>query len=352
MRRALLLLAAALQVSCHREPPTASPRLQELRQTHARLHERLEQLAAKDPLLAEVAADQGEVAVGLRATLVRDLFKEVARRYLDRVDLDLNKDIRVQEGGEVKKKTFLGTLKAGDWALDLTVHRVHGVFRAKAPRVDFAGTNSVRLGLSVVLEGAQGSTTVHFAWAASGVASVVCHDFQFDHDLDAVVLPDEYPVAGSFMLSAGAEKLLARPSFPDKAFRLRVDLTPESWAEVRKALDRQDTLLKCGIALDPDMLVPRLKDLARNGFDLKLPRSLFRPIELPASLRQSVTVEDRRVDLTVRPNALRVTRDTLWYSAAFRSRVLASRPRAPSPTPSPPHSKARRPLTTGAGGVG
>jgi hypothetical protein len=145
------------------------------------------------------------------------------------------------------------------------------------------------------------------------------------------------------VLSSHAETVVAQPEFPDKAFRLRIDLSPESWDEVRKTLGEQDTFLKCGMALDPDTVMSRLKELGQSGFDVHLPRTLFRKIELPASVQPSVAVEDHHVSLDVRPNALRVTKDALWYSAAIRSRVTADHP-AP-PTPAPPHFRMplRRP---------
>ena len=99
-----------------------------------------------------------------------------------------------------------------------------------------------------------------------------------------------------------------------------MDLAPGSWADVRRALEEQDRLLRCGIALDPDETLAKLKDVLRNGFDVKLPRSLFRTVELPARLTREVAVEDRRVELEVRTNDLRVTPRAFWYSAVVRSR--------------------------------
>jgi len=53
---------------------------------------------------------------------------------------------------------------------------------------------------------------------------------------------------------------------------------------------------------------------------VKLPRSLFRTVELPARFRGEVAVEERSVELEVRTNDLRVTPRAFWYSAAVRSR--------------------------------
>lgn len=307
-----------------RPASSAGPHLAELRETQARLRGRLQSLLAHDPVLTEAATDTGEVMVAIRSGLVEALVQEVAARYLDRVVLDLSPELKVHQEGEIKTKTFLGTLKAGDWKLDLTIHNVRGVLRAKTPRVGFGGTNRVRLDVPVVLEEAEGAATVGFGWRASSVAHVVCRDFDVTRRLRAKVVPQEYPVTGAFLLSATPTAIIAQPHFPEQTFRLRIDLREESWAEIRRALESQDRLLRCGVALDPDQLLPRLRELAHSGFDFRLPRSLFRTVELPASVRQSVRVENKEVELTVRPSALRVTPHTLWYSAAVRSRVRAA----------------------------
>ncbi len=320
MKRVLAALLLIGALACRRDP-VPSPRLAELRETRERLRQRVAALVARDTLLNEATKDGGEVVVALRVALLGDLFKQVARRYVDRVGLDLTKEIEVQESGELKTKTFLGTVRAGEWRLGLTIHRVKGVLRAKVPRVDLSGGNRIRLALPVVLEGATGNATIRFSWDASGVANVVCHDFELTREIAGVVLPDEYPVSGSFVLASGIDTISARPEFPDKPFRLRIDLTPESWADVRRAIDEQDKFLKCGVALDPDAMMPRLKELGEKGFDVRLPRSLFRAVTLTAALNQSVEVEGQRVELSAKTAGLRVTKDTLYWSTSIRSRI-------------------------------
>jgi hypothetical protein len=103
-----------------------------------------------------------------------------------------------------------------------------------------------------------------------------------------------------------------------------VDLEEQSWADVRSALAEQDRLFKCGLGINPDEILPKLRGRLGEGFELNLPRAIFRPVDLPAGLRQSVAVEDTQVELTVRTDALRVAPDAVWYAAAVRSRLRAS----------------------------
>ena len=141
--------------------------------------------------------------------------------------------------------------------------------------------------------------TAHFSWDSRSLASVVCRDFEVTRRLDGEVLSREYPVAGAFRLFAGPERLRADPEFPPREFRIQVDLTDKSWAEVRAAIQEQDDVTKCGLGLDPDELLAKIRERLHEGFDVKLPRSLFRPVDFPAAVRQDVTIEDRRVDLAV-----------------------------------------------------
>jgi hypothetical protein len=100
-----------------------------------------------------------------------------------------------------------------------------------------------------------------------------------------------------------------------------VDLLEDSWAEVRRALEEQDEVLKCGLAIEPAEILTKLRALLQQGFDLPLPRSLFRAVDLPAGVRQSVSVEDTQVDLSVQTEELRVTGEAVWYAASVRSRL-------------------------------
>jgi hypothetical protein len=293
-------------------------------QARAALRGRVQELVDADPFLTEVLADPGQVVVAVHPALVEDLIQEVAARYLDRVDLDLDLGVDFHEGREVKVRTFLGKLKAGRWDVDVTVGRVRGVLQARSPRVRLDGGSQVRLAFAVLLREAHGTAGVHFKWDAGSLAGAVCHDFEVRKRFQARVLPEEYAMAGALRISSAAGVLVGQPLFPATPFRLRVDLAPESWAEVRRELEEQDRPLRCGMALDPDEMLAKLKELLHTGFDVKLPRSLFRTVELPAHLTQEVTVEGQRVELEVRTNDLRVTPRAFWYSAAVRSRPHAS----------------------------
>jgi hypothetical protein len=246
--------------------------------------------------------------------------QEVAARYLDRVTLELEA-IEVHEKGEVQPRTFLGKIKAGVWWVELDIHRVKGVLRAGRPRVRFAGTNRLGVQLPVTLEGGQGNATLRFTWDAKGIAGLVCRDFDVTREISGRVLSRDYELSGAFTLAAGRTHLTARPVFPDTRFRLFVDLQAESWQALREELARQDTPGRCGLGLDPDKVVARLRELVQRGFDVRLPDKLQRAVELPAAFEPSVEIEGRTVGLSVKPLALKVTPTMISYGAAVEAQA-------------------------------
>jgi hypothetical protein len=326
-RVAVSVLLALCATACGR--PGALPAAADLTAARAEidaLRTRVEERMSREPHVQEVLARhaQSDVVVGLRSALLEDIVREVAGRYLDRVELDLDLEREVEERREVEISTPFGRVAAGEWRLHLVVHNVRGALRTKTPDVRPAEGNRLALKIPVLLEGARGTATAHFAWDARSVAGVVCRDFEVTRRVSGRVLADEYALSGQFELFAGPQALLVRPVFARPRVRLRVDLAEDSWAAVRRALDEQDEILKCGLALEPDEILPKLRARLSEGFDIALPGSLFRAVELPAGVRQSVSVEDTQVELTVRSDDLRIGEQAVWYAVSVRSRRRAS----------------------------
>jgi hypothetical protein len=291
------------------------------RAAHERRRAEFAKLAAADPVVTEALAQGGDVLIGIRPALVEDVLREVAVRYLDHVALDLPLEKQVHDTHELTVGTFLGKVTAGTWTLDVTIHRVRGLLRARPPSVAAAPDNTLAVEVPVVLREGHGAATVHFSWDSRSLASVICRDFEVTKRLDGEVISREYPVSGAFQLSAGPERLRLEPRFPPREFRIQVDLTDRSWAEVHAAIQEQDDVTKCGLALDPDRLQAQIRERLHEGFDVKLPRSLFRPVDFPAAVSEHVTIQDRRVDLAVTTHALKVTPVAVWYGADVRTRI-------------------------------
>jgi len=299
-------------------------RVQRLHEDYRVLRERFEALLAREPFVGETERMEGDMVLAVREGFVKEVAEEAAQRYFDRVALDLS-GIEVTESGEVHADTFLGRVNAGRWTLNVTLRHVRGMLRARSPRIELKESNEVELALAVLLEEGQGTAAIRFAWKSRGVARVVCRSFETRQEVSGRVRPDEYPVRGSFVLAAAKDALVATPRF-DPAFRVKVELSRESWAQVRAQIEAQDDITRCGLGLDPDKLFGRLEELVRKGFVVRLPRKLLRTVTLPVGITQSVEVQDRRVGLAVTQDALRITPDGLWYSIGIGARVSGARP--------------------------
>ena len=314
------------------QPATELPRL------NRALRARLDTLLAADPIVSEAMRTPGDVVIAVRAAFARSVVRELTRRYFDRVVVDL-RDIDVFKQGELRKQTPLGRLRVGEWSVDMRVHQVQGVLRAGEPRVHFVRGNQVELDFPVHLEQGQGRATLDFAYDSKGLANLVCKDFQATQEVSGGVIPDQYPVAGSFRLRTAPNSLTAKPEFTE-TFRVRLDLDPGSWAAVRARLQKEDRVGRCGLALNPDKALAELRTLADRGFDVKLPPQLFRTVVLPAEGAQTVLVEQQQVHVAVHQNALRLGEDLVWYSAQVNVEVpkgllgvlqtRSSTPRTPS----------------------
>ena len=330
---AILALAGTALYSWMRRPAGESARVRELRGLHESLHTQLEGHVGSERLL-EQDFDAGEMTVAIRTPYLGGIIREVSRRYLDRVQLDLAPDLRVRESGEVKTKMLGSTITLGEWSVDIRIARLRGVLGAEAPDLGVAEQNKVRVVMPVRLVSARGEGTLHFRWDSRSMTSLVCRDFEVEERLEATAFPDLYRVRGAFALSESEGHVVAHPEFPAEKFRVRLDLTPASWEKVESALRSQDTFDKCGMALDPPAIIPKLRALANAGFEFKLPRSLFRPVEMPAQVRSRVDVQGTQVDVAVDPKVMRLTKDHLWYAASLQARIMGATP-APRPRARP-----------------
>ena len=194
---------------------------------------------------------------------------------------------------------------------------------SREPRVNFAGGNRVDLAIPVHVDRGEGLADFFFSWDSAGLANLLCKDFQFTDKLKGTIVTADYPLRAGYVLSATAKTIAATPVFPPQKFRLRLDLTPESWTRVQRAFEDQDSFGKCGVAIDPQKAMERLKEIGQRGFDVKLPKSLIRGIDLPASVEQQVNVDDNIVALTVKPGVLSLDKDTLIFSSAVTTSVAA-----------------------------
>jgi hypothetical protein len=319
LRRASPLAFAALAfAACAGRTPQDDPtRMAQLRRSYDQLHQRLERAAATEPLVASAFADHGQVLLAIRSGLIEELAGNVARRYLDRVRLDVTA-VKGHGSGQLGKQTLFGRLKVGAWSVSVDLGEMVGELRAGDPRVGLRGPDLIEIELPVEVQETEGEATLHFAWASAGLANVVCRDFELTRRIHGRVLAQRHVLSGALRLVNTGERLTATPVFPDRRVRLKMDLDANSWEVVRAALRSQNELAKCGLLMHPDEGLAQLKELAARGIDVRLPRSIFRTVSLPAQLRQTVKVNQHRVGLRLTAQSLRIETATLWSSVSVQ----------------------------------
>lgn len=279
-------------------------------------HAEVERLIQRDAYLSSPLVDSASVGLALPITLVSDILSAVAARYLDEVTVTLPAGrVTVHESGDMRVSTFLGRMTAARWTVALDPLTLAGTLSAGEPTVTRApGTNRLHLVLPVTLRDGRGSGRLAFHWDPHGLANLACSTFDRTLPISGTLVARTYPVRGDFVLAADGDHLTADPDFPPDRFTMSVEPGADTWRRVREELEAQDQG-KCGLFFDSATGLARLKELCAEGFKVKLPRGIFRPVLLPASFQRAVTVAGRPVRLALRPGALRITPRLCWYTA-------------------------------------
>jgi len=346
MRPVLLVLLAA-GAACRRDPVGDEARVAELRRVHAELHQKLEPIVAADPLVREaLQGEDGGLIVAVRWSLVREVVREAARLYLDRVVLNLG-DVEASAHGEIDRKTPLGRMSVGRWRVQVVVQRLQVRLRALDPRLQVVRPDELRLQVPVEATEAPGRVALHFTWSSASLARLVCRSFDVSRELDGRTLPQEHTIGGTVRIAARRDSITVAPLVADEFVRLKVDLTPQSWEVVEQALRSQDSLVRCGVLLDPAKVLEHLRRLASRGIKVHLPRALFRTLRFPADLQHTAQIDGRPITVDVRTRSFEATPRLAWSRAAVG--IEAAQPagasaRIEAPEPSrelalPPHPK-------------
>jgi hypothetical protein len=325
---AAVLFIAVTFAACGRAPREDPKKIAALEAIYETLHDRLEKAAAKDPAVNSALSEDGQLVMGIRSGLIEEIAGNLSRRYLDTVQVDLG-EVHGKGGGEIRRKTFLGNVKVGDWKVNVQLDDLVGRIRVGWPRVSLRSPNLIDVHIPVQAQETEGGARLDFAWDSAGVANVVCRDFDLSRDIRGRVIKQEHAIEGSLRLENTGENLVATPLVPDRSVQLAIDLTPQSWEIVEAALQEQNTFGKCGTLIKPAVAIGFLKDLAKRGINVKLPRSIFRTVKFPGTLQKKVRVHESKIGIEIKAERLRIETATLWSSASVQ--VLGK----VQPTPEP-----------------
>lgn len=315
-RRALLSIAllSASWGACRPSPEEGRRSLEALQSDVAALREEVDARLASAGVASALAAPEGAtILIGTRTSLVQEAVGWTARHYLNDVQLHLQPSVTVREGGDVDVR--LGPLKvrAGEWQVAVAIERVEVSLGASNVRLSVADSTRFRIEALVDVHRGHGRAVVDFRWRAAAVPGLICGDFEIQDTYSGVVGPRRYTMQGYFHLEARDGRVYARPEFLQQ-IRVSPQPTSDSWTKIREALDRLNSPLECGLALDPGAMEDRIRDLLVTGFSFQLPASILKAVPLPASIAETVEVGGSTVGITAAPVRLALTPEWLWYA--------------------------------------
>ena len=324
----VVLVALALGVACRRAAPPDESRLPGLRAEHERLHQELDAKVAGDAFVQEaLAGGKGQIILAVRSSVVQDVLREVARVYFDRMTLDLGAlDATAERPApprHVPRSDEGGRLAAGD------LHpQAPGGAAGEDASPACGGDERDGSEASRARAEARGRITLRFSWDSASIANILCRDFEVVRELEGSTVRQEHTIGGTFRLAAGPDSVRVDPVFAEDVIHLKVVLPDESWAVVREALESQDSLARCGMLMNPEKVVERLKELASKGFRVKLPKVMFRGFRFPGAFERTARIEGRPVAVGLRTEALQMTPRAMWSRASIGIASNRARSRA------------------------
>jgi hypothetical protein len=125
------------------------------------------------------------------------------------------------------------------------------------------------------------------------------------------VVPRDHRFAGAFQIAMDQGAIVLTPRFGEVAVRVEVKPSDEAWQTVDALIEEQKAL--CRTTLKKVDVKAKLAEIVANGFDVKLPAKLFRPVRLPLGVQQSLSLQGINVSLDVQPAGLRMAKQRIWY---------------------------------------
>ena len=251
-----------------------------------RLLGRVRALASHDPLWQGLVGSSSDVVVLAPKRVLQTLCDRVAQGYLQGALLDFDPDLRAHLDEQVKV-TVLGK-KAGAGRIfgDLSVTHLRGLLRVSGnPQLTLMPPDALDFATPVRVLRGQGSVRLDMHWDPSFLVAIVCRGFAFQENLTGDVLPFSHLVHARIRFAESGSGIVGQPVVRRDRFAVPCDFTPSSIRKVRDALKEQDKFFRCGIAINQDSLLTKVRQLVRNDVHIRLPKALFKPFALPVSLQ-------------------------------------------------------------------
>jgi hypothetical protein len=281
------------------------------------------------------------------APVVRTVATRVTRRYLKGVVVDVRPEATVRLDKELRVKVLGEKVGVGRFKGTLRISHLKGTLSvAGDPRVTFDPPREVAITAPLRVLAGRGSVNMDMEWKPAYLVSAVCRGFRFQDTLAGDILPFGEDVTTRIRYAIRDSSIVGWPRVQRDTIRFVADLTGRSWGKVREKLIEQDRFNRCGIVMNADSVLVKLRTLVGRGIKVRLPPSIFKPFRLPVVLEGfyvagGYRIEARAFDpaIEVRPEYLRLAfRANLRVSSQPDTARRAPAMVAPAPRPGPPRN--------------
>ncbi len=277
-------------------------------------------LASRDPLWRGLLASDRDVVVVVPRPALQTLCNRIARTYLQGARLDIDPHLREHLDESIRVKLLGGKVGAGRIKGDLEVRHLAGRLRVTGdPAIRLLPPNGLEISGPVQVVGGRGTVALDMEWDPSLLASIVCRGFSYRDTLTGEVLPFAHTLRTTIRFVAADTSVAGRPLVQRDRLAVPADFTDSSFVKLRAALVEQDQILRCGIVMDPDTVLAKVRKLVRTKIAFRLPARLFKPFSLPISLSKEYETGEVRIAASVRQPEVVMEPDFLRFG--FRAEL-------------------------------
>ena len=315
---AIVTAALIFSAACTRKPSSEqlqawNAEVQQLQAEQDSLRQRAATLVREDTRIQNLP--EGEVVIAVPTAFLKSVIERLFTDVVSNVTLRLT-GIKAHVAKSVKK-----IVKVGEFVVDVEITEVVGKLKPGQPEITFGG-NQVSLSLPVEVTEGHGEAIIHFVWDGKNVADLTCGDMDVTQKVSGNVIPSSYLVSGALSFAIQGKRVVAAPVFPETKLNIRVTPSQESWDAVNAILQEKKGV--CGWVLDKVNVPNLLENLVQEkGFNVKLPLQKIKPFNFPASVSDTVRIEELAIALDAQTNTIRIDPDAIWYSASVAVKAAA-----------------------------
>jgi hypothetical protein len=258
---------------------------------------RVRAFAARDSLWRGLMASDRDVVAIVPLPVLQSLCNRIARSYIQGARLDFDPNVKAHFDQEIRFNLLGGSSGAGHIKGDVRVTHIHGQLSVVGdPKLKLLPPDGLQLTTPIRVLRGSGRVELDMEWDPNFLVAIVCRGFAFQATLNGDVLPFSHELQTRVRFDAERHRIVGVPLVRRDRITVPCEFTPASLAKVRAALLEQDKILKCGMVMNADSALARLRTLVRRDVEFRMPGRLFKPFSLPVSLRQRYDVEDFRIN--------------------------------------------------------